>query len=593
MAFRTKLYTGVLLLLLLSLLATFFGLNRSLRTSIMSEAREDGLRQLRLVQEVLTKQPEVESIEDVQQWLKDLATRANVRLSFITREGIVLADSGFSLPQIPELGDHSSRPEILEAQKQGVGDSLRYSSSKHIRFYYLAVRVDRIGGLGSGFLRLALPYAQLESRLSGMSSWFYAVLLGALGLGALFCWALGRHLVREVQAIAEAAELSRQGDFGKRINLYPMAEFVPLVRSVNRTAKRTQDYLRTISEHEKELEAILNGMQEGVLVLDEQGKVKSYNQSIRSIFGLSNNVSGRRPIEFIRSTELQDSIDALRQSDEPKPKKLLLAMFQERYFNVNVIPVSLSGGGGQLIVVFHEVTELKRLEQVRRDFVANISHELRTPLTSIKGYAETLQSSPPEDPETLKAFIGIIQRNVNNMTHLLENLLQLARLESAESSAEQAPVNVKTALGVAWEVCEPLAGQRQVGLSNELPDREMFVLATHEQLVRVFINLVDNAIKYSPQQETIRVWARDEGDTWTVSVQDKGPGIPRQEQKRIFERFYRVERRHDSGHVSGTGLGLSICKHILRRHGGSIWVESPVPGRLQGSIFHFRLPKSR
>jgi two-component system phosphate regulon sensor histidine kinase PhoR len=575
------------------MLATFFGLNRFLRHSIMQEAKEDGLRQLRLVEEVLSKQPQVESIEDVQHWLKRLGTKANLRFSFIHEGGTVLADSGFTLHQIPELDDHSSRPEIIEAKKQGVGESLRYSRSKHIRFYYLAAQTERIGGLGRGFLRLAIPYAQIESRLKGMSSWFFAGLLAVLGLGALLCWLLSRQLTREVHTVAEAAELSHQGDFGKRINLYPMAEFVPLVRSVNRTAKRTQAYLSTISAHEKELEAVFNGMQEGVLVLDEQGKVKSYNESVRSLFGLTTNVAGRRTIEFIRSNELQDEIDRIRQSAEPKPKKLLLAMFQERFFNVNIIPVSLSQGGGQMIVVFHEVTELKRLEQVRRDFVANISHELRTPLTSIKGYAETLQSSPPEDPEMLQAFIGVIQRNVNNMTHLLENLLQLARLEAAESKAEQSPVNVKTALSIAWEVCEPLAGEKGIRLKNELPKTDVFVWATHEQVVRVFINLLDNAIKYSPHQEAIQVWALDEDQAWRISVLDSGPGIPRQAQQRIFERFYRVERKHDNGHVSGTGLGLSICKHILRRHGGAIWVESPAPGRLQGSVFHFRLPKSR
>jgi two-component system phosphate regulon sensor histidine kinase PhoR len=514
-------------------------------------------------------------------------------LSFINEHGIVLADSGFSSQQVADLEDQLSKPEISQARQEGLGESIRYSSEQHIRFYYLATQAQRIGGLGSGYLRLAIPYTQIESRLKGLSSWFFPGLLGVLGLGAFLCWLLSRQLTQEIHAIAEAAELSHQGDFGKRINLYPMAEFVPLVRSVNRTAKRTQAYLSTISEHEKELEAIFNGMQEGLLVLDAQGKVKSYNDSLRSLFGQTSNVAGRRPIEFIRSTELQDEIDALRQSSVPEPRKLLLAMFQERFFNVNLIPVSLSRGGGQMIVVFHEVTELKRLEQVRRDFVANISHELRTPLTSIKGYAETLQSSPPEDSETLKAFIGVIQRNVNNMTHLLENLLQLARLESAESKAEQSPVNVKTALSIAWEVCEPLAGEKGIGLQNDLPEEEILILGTHEQLVRVFINLLDNAIKYSPKQEAIQVWASDEGRTWRISVADSGPGIPRQEQQRIFERFYRLERKHDIGHVSGTGLGLSICKHILLRHGGTIWVESPAPGRLQGSVFHFRLHKSR
>jgi len=270
-----------------------------------------------------------------------------------------------------------------------------------------------------------------------------------------------------------------------------------------------------------------------------------------------------------------------------------ISVFQERYFHVAIIPaVFRAGQGCETIVVFHEVTELKRLEQVRKDFVANISHELRTPLTSIKGYTETLLSDPDQDPETLKSFMGVIQRNVNNMTHLLENLLHLARLESSETERSLGPVDVQTALSVAWEVCEAMAGEKDVQASSTVPGASVRVQSTHEQLVRVLVNLLENAIKYSPKGGRIAVSAADRGSEWEISVQDEGPGIPKQDQRRIFERFYRGEKDRNGLKVSGTGLGLAICKHIVLKHGGRIWVESPVPGELVGSVFRFSLPKA-
>jgi two-component system phosphate regulon sensor histidine kinase PhoR len=566
---------------------------REVRSQVLSEVEENAARHLDLGAMLLRSAPGTNGPEEVGEVLKAMAGRTHLRYSLLDSRGEVVASSEVERGRLAGMPNQWERPEIREAADSGFGHSIRYGEREHLRFFFAAKRVQDLFGTGPWYLRTARPYSRISSRLAGIAPPFFAIIFGGLGAGVLAALTLSTQLSRGIRRLSGAAESIGREDFGHRIELIPMPEFVPLVRSFNRIAKRTQDYLTTIRDQKEELEAILNGMQEGVLVLGPQGRVRSYNRAVRTIFQLGEDVTGKRPIEFIRSPELQSEVEGLLECGSRETRTLLISVFQERYFHVTVIPAAFRADRGcGTIVVFHEVTELKRLEQVRKDFVANISHELRTPLTSIKGYTETLLSDPQQDPQTLTSFMGVIQRNVNNMTHLLENLLQLARLESSEAERSLGPVDVQTAVSVAWEVCEAMARERSITLRSEMPEEGVLVQSTHEQFVRVLINLFENAVKYSPDGGEIVVSARDRGPEWEIRVQDEGPGISRQDRQRIFERFYRAERDRNGLKISGTGLGLAICKHIVLKHGGRIWVESPVPGKLVGSVFHFSLPKA-
>lgn len=455
------------------------------------------------------------------------------------------------------------------------------------------VLVRDIPGVEPGTLKITKTFPDIPGSRYVLTPLNGLLVAGVIALAGVISWLLGSSYSREIAAISQAADEIGHGNFHKRIQTYPGRDFIPLVQSINRLAKRIQNNIQTIAQQRDHLETILNGMQEGVLVLDDRGKVKIANQAIKQIFGLSQNVQGRNPIEFLHSADLGDAITHCLQSRDQVAHHLFVSMPGARYFDVSIIP--LQSGEEQplsLILVFHDVSELKKLEQVRKDFVANVSHELRTPLTSIKGYAETLLSSPVPDPETTKAFVEVIQKNANTMNQLLEDLLQLARLEAMESKPGLEPVHLSSVLNTAWEICGPQADARQVALVSNLPDQDVVLLSDFEQLVRVLVNILDNAVKYGPIKGRVQVSVQDKGSDWVIAIQDEGPGIPFSLRERIFERFYRIGTEGYGNHVPGTGLGLSICKHIVRNQNGRIWVDSPVPGSLQGSIFFIQLKKA-
>ena len=590
MAYKTRIYLS-LAVLAAGLILLAQGLYRgSLQETALNELRHDGFRQLALIEGILQGNGAL-APDRLQSRLIELSKTLNARLTFIGADGRVLADSGETLESIRKMDSHAGRPEIRQAENEGQGSSLRYSHTQHIEFFYLATRTE-LPDLGSGFLRLAKPKSHIE-RAYASNGFRLGILLGAGCLATLLLgWLLNRRLRREVSSIGEAAESIGSGDQTTRIDFLPLREFVPLVRSINRLSKTTQKDYQTIKARRNELEAILNGMQEGVMVLDATGGVIKTNEAAERIFQVSFDSTGRKPIELLRCPELQSAVEEMLASRSQESTRLLVSLPDQRHFDVTVIPMFLtSTERPEMIVVLHDVSELKRLEQVRKDFVANISHELRTPLTSIKGYTETLLSGTVPDSQTLTSFMKVIQKNVNTMNHLLENLLQLARLESDQYRNGAEPVDAKTTFSVAWEVCAPMAADKGISLDNKLPEKDIYVLARHEQLVRVWINLLDNALKYSQQEGTIRISATENDGHWIFSIQDDGPGIPPKDQDRIFERFYRVDAASAGRDIPGTGLGLAICKHILQRHQGSIWVTSPVPETLQGTIFFFSLPK--
>jgi len=293
------------------------------------------------------------------------------------------------------------------------------------------------------------------------------------------------------------------------------------------------------------------------------------------------------------NVELQKLCDRILASDvgerAEQLSSLQISLGNDRTYDVNIVRLPARQEEMGAVVVLHDITGLKRLERVRQDFVANVSHELRTPLTSIKGYTETLLGEPGPTYERVSNFLQVILRNTNHMVRIVEDLLQLARLEAHQEGTEPAPINASGAVATAWKACAHHARAKGLRLQNELPKDGVWVLADFDQLVQVFRNLIENAIRYSPDGEAVTVSCELRENRMVFHVRDEGPGIPKQHQERIFERFYRIET-HRGDRWGSTGLGLAICRHIIRNHGGSIWVESPNRGSLKGSTFSFTIP---
>lgn len=565
---------------------------RSLKQEVIAEAHKNAIQNLNLIHWMLEQRTDINDQQTLQRFLTHLGKPVGFRITYIAKGGTVIADSDVPLSQLPSLDNHASRPEIVAAQNQDIGLATRYSRTLQRELIYVAKTIKPKGAIPAGVVRLAVPWSTFKEKFDRLNRSFLFVMLLAFAVIASLSYVLIRQLDKPVNLVINAMKSIGEGDYGQRIHFQPGHEFYVLARSINTMAEMIDQQIQTVTEQKQQLEAVFNGMKEGVMVLDSHGRLTSANRALSEIIPNVSQSIGRRPLEVTMSLELQRACDYVLSSSsdlDSYPYMLQIALRGgESIYDVSIVRLVDRQGNIGAIVVFHDISELKRLEKVRQDFVANVSHELRTPLTSIKGYTETLLAENQQSSETLSAFLPIILKNTNHMVKMVDDLLQLARLEAQSNLAKTTPINPAEALSVAWKACAPFADAKQVGLVHSLPKEGLEVTADFDQLVQVFRNLLENAIKYSPADDKIEVGYQDDETKVTFSVQDNGPGIPKQHQQRVFERFYRVEK-HRSNHPGSTGLGLSICRHIIINNGGRIWVKSPVESEDKGTIFFFTL----
>jgi len=587
-SFRTRLLLSFWVILFLALLLPLLYYRSTLGREIISEARASAVQRLTLVHWLLLQERGFPDAEHLRQWVEKLGPQLGARITYVSEGGQVIADSEVPSSQIPDLQTHAARPEIIQALQEEIGFHIRHSATVDKDLMYAARRVQAPGRIAAGVVRVATPVSAVKDRLDALSRNFVLIMALTFVATILVSYLLVRQLEAPLRKLIGTAEAIGAGDYGQRVRFYPGNEFVPLAESINEMAKRIQSHIQTITEQKEQLEAILNGMREGVMVLDSRGKIQTINHALTEILPQVRAFIGRRPLEVIRSAELQQACDEVLAgtAEETGTRSLEITPGLGQVFGVNLVRFHHQPGEVGAIVVFHDISKLKRLEKVRQDFVANVSHELRTPLTSIRGYAETLLAEMSPGPTA--SFIQIILKNALHMSKMADDLLQLARLDSRRQPEALSTIDAAEALSAAWKVCDHQASAKNVRLENLLPKAGIRVKASFDELVQVFRNILENAIRYSPAGSSITVSVERDKDTATFVVADDGPGIPLHAQERIFERFYRVEK--DRGDASGsTGLGLAICRHIIRNHGGAIWVESPPEGKSKGSAFMFTL----
>lgn len=345
-----------------------------------------------------------------------------------------------------------------------------------------------------------------------------------------------------------------------------------------------------VAQIQAQQQAVFNSMSEGVLVLDREGRIQLVNQSLQRLLGLKNGVHGQTILEAFRLQELADLVKRLAQQRTVQGHEIELPGMEERWLEVNAAAV-LDREGALLgsILVFHDLTRIKQLENTRQEFVANVSHELRTPLSLIKGYVETLLEGAKNDPEVATRFLQTIEKHADRLTYLIEDLLTISRLESGQIVMNVQTVDLREEVARVIDDLQSRVAMKQVQLHNEIPSG-LSAQADADRLHQVLFNLIENAIKYGRHGGCITVSGRAAGqDKVELWVQDDGPGIPAESRERVFERFYRVDRAR-SRESGGTGLGLAIVKHIVQAHGGEVWVKSEAG---QGSTIFFTLPQGR
>lgn len=420
----------------------------------------------------------------------------------------------------------------------------------------------------------------------GGSAWLALGVAAVTALAPL--WLLARRL-------SQLTELSRAIAAGGDLRRAEGDDTVSRLESNLLAASRNfRAQLQAAREEKEKLEAVLSGMVEGVLVLDRAGDIRLSNRCAERLFGVApgETLVGRPLISVSRDPDLRDLVREVMQAGVAGPcmREITLDAQGRGSLQVTATPLGEAGSAGQLfILVFHDLTELKRLEATRRDFVANVSHELRTPLTAIRGYAETLQSGALEDPALARRFVEVIARHSERLGRLIDDLLALSDLELGRTEIQRAPISLVSAVDAAVEVVRDKAEQRRVQLQRDIPGDTPMVLADQDRIEQLLVNLVDNAVKYTPEGGSVTVRAKVDGpppedagaappeggvhDWVQVSVVDTGIGIPRNELPRLTERFYRVDKARSRA-LGGTGLGLAIVKHIVQAHGGALRIES-------------------
>ncbi|HET6371164.1 MAG TPA: ATP-binding protein, partial [Nitrospiria bacterium] len=486
-------------------------------------------------------------------------------------------------------------PEVREALANGVGSSIRYSEPAKTRTFYLAATVVA-GEKSLGLVRLTLPLVDLERQVGEIRRLYFMAALFAFVLSIPVSLYLSRRLTAPLREMTQTAERIGRGDFEGRIRVRSGDELEELGEALNQTADALSKRFQEISEDRARLSTILNGMVEGVMLLDFEGRVLLINPALARMFDpVPPFPQGMYHYELIRHRELNEFIERVLTERKSLAREIDFVAPRERFFQVQASLAKPSGGPESVaaVLVFHDITELRRLERVRKDFVANVSHELRTPLTSIKGYIEALTDLEPANQDQAREFLEILRKHAERMENIVLDLLQLARIESGKEPIHPQSIPLKPFLEKTVQVLASQAEKKKQRVEIEAAG-EVLIDADPEKLSQVVVNLLDNAIKYTPESGRITVGGRSGeergGEGWSeIFVRDDGIGIPPNDLDRIFERFYRVDRAR-SRELGGTGLGLSIVKHIIEAHDGTIRVESR-PGA--GSTFTARFPRVR
>jgi two-component system, OmpR family, phosphate regulon sensor histidine kinase PhoR len=526
-------------------------------------------------------------IAEIDSLCKELGRATGTRITVVLPSGQVIGDSD----EVPaDMDNHGRRAEIVTALGGNVGRSERYSSTEREERIYVAVPLMR-KGVRIAVVRTSLPLTALARTLADVRGRILAAILIAVALHASITLVISRRMSRPLEVIRAGAERFAGGDLGHRLRVVDSLEIGTLAETMNRMAEQLDERIQTVLRQQNEREAMLSSMEEGVLAINKEGKILSLNTACANLLGEeAAQLQGRGVYEAVRKADLLRFIESALASDSPVEGEVQIRGAQDRWVSAHGTALhDPQRGKIGVLVVLHDITRLRHLEEVRRDFVANVSHELRTPITSIKGFIETLVDGAFEDRENAHRFLQIMLRQVNRLDAIIGDLLMLSRIErgSEEQRIELASESVRDALRAAIEMCEKKAADKQVRI-DLICSENLTAEVNAALLEQAVVNLLDNAIKYSNAGAVIEVHAACDGAELVIQVKDHGCGIENQHLSRLFERFYRVDKAR-SRELGGTGLGLAIVRHIALAHRGSVSVESTVG---VGSTFSLRLPMS-
>ena len=508
---------------------------------------------------------------------RKLGEQIDARVTIIDKSGVVLGDSE---EDPAAMENHSNRPEVIDALSGGVGSSVRYSTTLGCDMMYVAVPVmlnDEVVGIS----RVALPLTKVNESLGQISRTIIGVAAIAAIIAVLVAMQISRATTEPVKELTQMSKKMAEGELDQKIRISSKDEVGELAGAFNQMAANLKEMVALLTTERDRMFAILSRMSDAIFVVDGDAKVTMMNREAEAIFKISQDKTlGRTFIEIVHDYELDELVKHCLSTEEQQTG-FVEDKSQKKFLRVIATPLQDEAG---CLVLLQDLTELRKLEAIRRDFISNVSHELRTPISSLKALAETLYEGAIDDPSVSRDFLERINIEVDRLARMVQELGELSRIESSEVCLEKTLVDLTDVVERAVGRLGAQASRAGINLEIEPHPALPRVMAEEDRVEQVLVNLIHNAIKFTSAGGEIHVSARVEDDKILVSVADTGIGIPAEDLPRIFERFYKVDKARTGG---GTGLGLAIAKHIIEAHGGKIWTES-VEGK--GSTFNFTLP---
>jgi two-component system phosphate regulon sensor histidine kinase PhoR len=579
--FQAKFFVAALAATVIALAVAGSLFATRMRAQIDQQIEDTLVAEARMAADLIARAGPIPSVAEADEEADRLGDLLGARVTFIAADGRVVGDSAETLDGVAAMENHGDRPEVIAARRSGLGRARRYSATLKIDMLYVAAPAAHPS---IAFVRVALPLTNVRAQLQTVLTATLVALSVALVGAAAIAWFLSARIGGRVRLIARVAERYRRGDLSPAQLSFGDDELGTVARALDDSVQEVGRQLTAQARDHARMEAILAGMIEGVVVIDPQARLQLVNDAARQMLRLDNVAVARNYVETIRLPAIAELVASVLFGNERNSLQFSPPRDPSRTIMATAAPAA-GGAAHGVIVVLHDITELRRADQIRRDFVANVSHELRTPLTAIRGYVEAL-SDGDASPDDSRRFLEVIARHTRRMERLVGDLLRLARLDAGQETVELTACDTQTlASGVIADLSSAAEERDQRVELRVAPGGEK-ICADPAKLHDALRNLVANAIAYAPEHTRIRIEAAAADGRVALSVSDEGPGIPDEDLGRVFERFYRVDksRARDPG---GTGLGLAIVKHLVELHGGEVRAENRPEG---GARFTITLP---
>ncbi len=511
-------------------------------------------------------------LKEIQVRAEEIAGIAHARVTLIDQDGKILTETD---QEAAVLGSHLERPEIQEARVRGRGTATRYSQTLREEMMYVALPIKK-GQEIVGYIRLARPLVEVRKSIEEFTGILVKSFLIILLSSGLVAYLFSRKLTSPIRDMEQFTEKLRTGETAGTLMIRSSDEIGMLAQNINYMVEELQRRIAALQEEKAKVEAAFSSALDGVLILSRDGRIETHNQGMSAILGDRYGVIiGKTPLEVFRNLDLQKALDNYDRSRMPVSQEIELGGEERAVLDVGITPVrGYADADEKTMLVFHDVTRLKKLERMRVDFVANVTHEIKTPLTAILGFVETLQEGAIEDPQTAKKFLSIITRHAERLNRLVEDLLTISNAELGEMHFSFERVALSGIAQSVLPMMQPRAGEKKIKLTSEIPEDLPLIRADRDRLSQILINVLDNAVKFTPESGQVTLAASPAtGGEVVVRITDTGIGVPQDEIPRLGERFYRVDKTR-SRELGGTGLGLSIVKHLVTAHKGRMEIES-------------------